>query len=345
MQCSESSELDTIATVLENREVGPGCFRMRLAGRNVAASARPGQFVHVRIPSPSLDPLLRRPFSVCLTNPSGGTFLVLYQVVGRGTEMLTGLRHGDGLAVLGPLGRGFELLSDTGSTVLVAGGIGIAPLVMLSHALFTAGKQFTLLIGARSRDLLVGLDLLPAGPCPAQDGLGCGQQRRPGVPMVHRAGDGGGSRGGGPGPADSAQPEPPGRSAESMHWLVPRDSDVAPGSDYYDVRVVTEDGSVGERGLVTDVLGRLLVRGGIACIYACGPLAMLREVARLGEAHDVPVQVSLEERMACGLGACLGCAVRRRPRRGAGPKHPAYLRVCADGPVFWSSEVDLGDIS
>ncbi|MFZ5923863.1 MAG: dihydroorotate dehydrogenase electron transfer subunit [Bacillota bacterium] len=342
MRCSETSELNTMATVLENREVRPGCFRMRLADRNVAARARPGQFVHVRIPSPSLDPLLRRPFSVCLTDPSGGTFLVLYQVVGRGTRMLTGLRHGDKLAVLGPLGRGFELLSNTGSVVLVAGGIGIAPLVMLSHALVGASRQFTLVVGARNRDLLVGLDLLPAGPYSAQHGLRCGQQRRPAVPTVHLAGGGGGPRGERPAPTDSWQPEPPSRSAGSMHYLVPRDSGVASGSDY-DVRIATEDGSIGERGLVTDVLGPLLVRGGIACIYACGPLAMLREVARLGEAHDVPVQVSLEERMACGLGACLGCAVRRRPLGGVGLKHPTYLRVCADGPVFWSGEVDLSD--
>lgn len=335
MQRSEFGGVVTVATVLENREVGPACFQMRLADRNVAANARPGQFVHVRIPSPSLDPLLRRPLSVCLTNPTEGAFLVLYQVVGRGTQMLEGLRSGDRLDVLGPLGRGFELPSGPGTVALVAGGMGIAPLVMLSHQLVAAGRQFTLVAGACNRDLLVGLDLLPAALHLVEQGPTCEQNRSVVDPKAWRSSEACKPHSGKRGPLRCG-----GRSGRPAVF---RGGDEALRPVCW-IEVATEDGSFGRRGLVTDLLGPLLRERDFGCVYACGPRAMLREVARLGEACGVPVQVSLEERVACGLGACLGCAVKRRSHGGGGPEHPTYLRVCADGPVFWASEVDLDDI-
>lgn len=100
----------------------------------------------------------------------------------------------------------------------------------------------------------------------------------------------------------------------------------------------TEDGSLGERGLVTLPLGRYLKehsRQGRR-LYACGPWAMMRAVNTLAIQHGVPCEVSLEARMGCSLGACMGCVVRGRNERG----EKQYFRVCTEGPVVNSMTVD-----
>jgi dihydroorotate dehydrogenase electron transfer subunit len=98
------------------------------------------------------------------------------------------------------------------------------------------------------------------------------------------------------------------------------------------LRLATEDGSAGERGLVTALLERELARGGRARVYACGPTAMMRRCAEIAAAAGATAIASLENQMACGSGICLGCAV---PRRAGG-----YALVCRDGPVF-----DAGDVA
>ncbi len=100
------------------------------------------------------------------------------------------------------------------------------------------------------------------------------------------------------------------------------------------VRVSTEDGSAGRRGIVTDLFRDAFVKGSYAQIYACGPQPVLGAVQRLSADQGIPAQLCLEERMACGLGACMGCACQ-------GPDPSRMLRVCAEGPVFDASEVIL----
>lgn len=90
--------------------------------------------------------------------------------------------------------------------------------------------------------------------------------------------------------------------------------------------LASEDGSRGERGLVTDLLERELARGGRARVYACGPTPMMRRAAAIAAEHGVPCVVSLENPMACGFGVCLGCAA---PLADGG-----FALVCRDGPVF-----------
>ena len=99
------------------------------------------------------------------------------------------------------------------------------------------------------------------------------------------------------------------------------------------VYIATEDGSRGYKGLVTDLLRRHCDPPKAekqSQIYACGPKPMLKEVARIAKAKKIPCRVSLEEYMACGTGACLGCAVKT---------HSGYKLVCKDGPVFDSKEI------
>ncbi|MEJ2470389.1 MAG: dihydroorotate dehydrogenase electron transfer subunit [Desulfuromonadales bacterium] len=101
--------------------------------------------------------------------------------------------------------------------------------------------------------------------------------------------------------------------------------------------VSTDDGSLGEEGLITQVLERKLQKYPGAEVFACGPMPMLCAVHDICRAHKTPLQVSLEESMACGVGACLGCVVK-----GAGhtEERPSYLCTCKVGPVFKAQYLD-----
>lgn len=98
-----------------------------------------------------------------------------------------------------------------------------------------------------------------------------------------------------------------------------------------DVRCATEDGSFGRRGRVTQLIGAALDDARDVQLYSCGPTGMLLRTAELARASKIPHQVSIERRMGCGMGCCLGCVVwaRRRPGDSA-----EYLRSCTEGPVF-----------
>ena len=111
--------------------------------------------------------------------------------------------------------------------------------------------------------------------------------------------------------------------------------EVAPFEDEFyalgcQVHVATDDGSMGYHGLVPDLLPDLVDDS--FALFTCGPLPMMHSVARLAERAGCPCQVSLETHMACGLGACLGCALPARNKRG-------YVHVCKEGPVFAAEEV------
>ena len=112
----------------------------------IAQTARPGQFVHLRVTGLEQS-ALRRPFSIYRTE--GDRLSVLYKTVGRGTEQLSRLRVGDTLAAMGPLGNGFPLQTEGQLPVLVAGGFGVAPLAFLARNLSTRG---IVLIGGRTAD-------------------------------------------------------------------------------------------------------------------------------------------------------------------------------------------------
>jgi dihydroorotate dehydrogenase electron transfer subunit len=101
----------------------------------------------------------------------------------------------------------------------------------------------------------------------------------------------------------------------------------------YSVKIATDDGSKGFKGNVTELLRNILRSTKYDMrytIYACGPRPMLKEIALISQKYNIPAQVSLEEHMACGIGACLGCAVNTRD---------GYKRVCKEGPVFDAEEI------
>lgn len=257
--------LQDTAEILWNEQQSTCYFKMGLRSPALARAAAPGQFVMVRVRD-STDPVLRRPFSIHNLLGEGERlrgFEILYKVVGRGTAILSELRAGEHVGVLGPFGNGFTCPEGLQNVFLVAGGIGIAPLYYLASLLESMGRGrplwCTLFFGGRTYS-----DIL---------------------------------------------------CKEAFHVIG------------VDLRISTEDGSLGHKGLVTSLLKRELASGESPdIIYACGPDPMLKETFRIAASFDIPCQLSMESVMACGFGACLGCAIKG--------KGPGYLHVCTDGPVF-----------
>ena len=119
-----------------------------------------------------------------------------------------------------------------------------------------------------------------------------------------------------------------------------RDADLFLQKDlekYGSVYVATEDGSVGSKGNVMDAISENRLSADV--IYACGPMPMLRAIKKFAEANNMEAYISLEERMACGVGACLGCVCKTTHKDHH--SHVNNARVCTDGPVFEAKEVDI----
>ena len=255
------------AKIVKNENIGSDFFRMQIASAYLAKTAKPGQFVEIRC-SKETDPLLRRPIGV--NRVVRGGIEILYEVVGRGTELMSGMKKNDLCDVIGPLGNGFDIntrAQERKSTraILVAGGNGVAPLLFLAEKLAKNRREVSVLIGGCSKN----------------------------------------------------------------HILCEKDFKKTGAK----VLISTEDGSKGHKGLVTALLNNLLhstLHVQRFTIYACGPTGMLKAVSRIAQDNRVPCQVSLEERMACGVGVCLGCPVKIRN---------TYKMVCKDGPVFNAEEI------
>ncbi len=326
------SPKESKAKVLLHRKIAMDTFRLRLLCPEIASLAEPGQFILLRVNDLG-DPFLRRPFSFSrIFTPAGrklayrdeGGIEILYRIVGHGTSLMTRIQVGQRLEVLGPLGNGFRLVEGKGRSILVGGGIGVAPLLAWAEKL--KGKQskakkknvlsrqlneVCFLVGAKSREEVIGVQEIKKMKC---------------VPHI-----------------------------------------------------ATEDGSMGVRGIATDLLERELLERGHegTAIYACGPMAMLNRVAQIADQFDLSCQVLMESRMACGLGACLGCVVKVRQREGNLPADGAesvakgrestcpegiresemeptkrrgvppidvglpfrYARACQEGPVFEAREI------
>lgn len=276
---------DDVAAVVSNQALTGGHFLLSLHSPRQAQATRPGQFVMVRLLGHD-DVLLRRPMSIYDVTPAVNgsrrgnasgppeTIQLLYKVVGRGTRLMAELAPGDQVGLLGPLGHGFfqdEYLpaARAADEVLhVAGGIGIAALLLPARELAKAGVRQRLFFGGRTQEDLVG----------------AGDFR----PYVQ------------------------------------------------ETILATEDGSEGFHGYVTAPLARFLETHPQQKYFllVCGPWGMLRASVALACSYGQQCLVSMENRMGCGLGVCLGCSIRV-----AGTGHAAYERVCTEGPVFRAEKV------
>ena len=298
------------ASVAFNRRLSPTYFHLGIAAPGFPPTFRAGEFVMLR-PSWVGDPLLPRAFSIYRVSGGGSdpqsaaaaapVVEILYKIVGKGTQYLSRVGPGDEAEILGPLGNAFRAPAGTTTAVLVAGGIGVPPISALATQLGTGHR-------AQGRWQAERAGTPETVPIPHPPSLNpCGLSPRVEVFLG-------------------------GRTSEDI--LCAGDFEAAGGS----VHVVTEDGSLGSRGLVTDLVQPFLARqvASATQVYACGPAGMLEAVGRLAEALEIPCQLSLEANMACGFGACMGCAVAVR-----GPE-PRYKLCCKDGPVFEASEVAWG---
>ena len=246
--------MDQLTTsIISRTEICENIHLLELEAPQISSASRPGQFITIRC---SEEVLLRRPFSIHRLHDDH--INILFTISGPGTQWLASRNSGEMLDILGPLGNGFEIHSETRNLLLVAGGMGIAPLVYLAENAVADGLSVKLLAGARTRSQLYPESL---------------------------------------------------EKVEIMH--------------------VTEDGSAGEKGMITDLLPPLVTWADQIC--ACGPRPMYRTMAEMPDVlQGKSIQISVERVMACGVGACRGCAITTTS---------GIQMVCSEGPVFELNQI------
>lgn len=144
--------------VLDHQKLTSCHYKLILASAYISSHAAPGKFVNVRC-GESYDPLLRRPLSIHRISKEHQRFELLYEVVGRGTEILAKTSVGSELDIVGPLGNGFKLEEKNNIAILVAGGMGVAPLLALAEQITLHPSPLTkalyVLIGAKHREMVL----------------------------------------------------------------------------------------------------------------------------------------------------------------------------------------------
>ena len=243
-------------------------YSMIIDAPNIAKTAKPGQFVHIKCGGLTL----RRPISIA--SAKNGQIRICYDVRGEGTKWLSELKSGgkgNKIDILGPVGRGFDISDTSKKVLLVGGGIGIYPLYAVAELY---KENAAAVLGFRTKSLV---------------------------------------------------------NFEKEF------TEITAGGQ---VHIATDDGSYGRKGYAVDLVKEILDNNKnsdnnkankIDIIMTCGPKIMMQGVAEEAQKRGIRCQVSMEERMACGIGACLACACKIKGET---------KRVCSDGPVF-----DIFDIS
>lgn len=236
-----------IFKITENKPLNALIMKMTLKGDNSGVKA--GQFINVKIDGF----YLRRPISVCEIIDGG--IVIIYKIVGKGTEVLSKLKEGESLDILTRLGNGYDLSLSGDMPLLIGGGVGVPPMYQLAKELIALGKKVTVILGFNTKSELFYEEEFKA--------LGAS------------------------------------------------------------VIVTTVDGSYGVKGFVTDAMKDL----NYSYFYTCGPEPMLKAVHKSSTSDG---EMSFEERMGCGFGACMGCSCKTL----TGNK-----RICKEGPVLKKGEI------
>lgn len=234
------------ATILQTEELNAHTRSFVL---DISLGAEPGQFVNIWLPN--LD---EKPFSVA--NDTGSEITIIVSAVGPFSNALLTKKPGEKIGIRGPFGNTFSLQKNK-KIVLVGGGFGTAPLHFLGKKAQKEDCEVTIIIGARTKDLLLFVD----------------------------------------------------RCQHSQFRTL----------------FSTNDGSAGEKGLVTDILQKLLETEQIDLVQSCGPEKMMEAVAKLCQSKGIPSELSLERYMKCGFGLCGQCVCDG-------------TLVCRDGTVFSGEE-------
>lgn len=153
--------IDDYFPITVNRQLTNDIFLLQLAIPEISRTAQPGQFVMIRTGN-GCYPLLRRPFSILQINSKAGTIDILLRTIGRGTSILSKMKSGEKLAVMGPLGNSFPLEGDFTTVLLLAGGIGLPPIYFAMKNLENSGKRIHLYYGTKTgteQELLTSLSI------------------------------------------------------------------------------------------------------------------------------------------------------------------------------------------
>ena len=258
-----------LAELINKQQLKSDIFKFSVKAPNIVKNAKPGNFIEIRV-SEQTEPFLRRPISIYNIDRENDVLEFIFQVKGKGTEILAKKEVGSQIDIVGPLGYGTFQYEDYQNIAIIGGGIGIFPLYELAKCAKKDNKNVSTYLGFRNKDLVI----LEAEFKQVSDKL----------------------------------------------------------------TLTTDDGSYSQKGFAINYLEHDINDGKIESIYACGPLPMLKAVQKLAIEKNIPCQISLEEKMACGLGVCLGCAVKTTA---SSNDNPEYWHVCKAGPVFNCRDVEI----
>lgn len=257
------------AKLIKKEKILDGLYKFSVDAKEIVEMAKPGNFIEIKV-NENLDPFLRRPISIYNLDKENGILEFIFQVKGKGTELLAKKEEGALIDIIGPLGSGTFKFEGNKNIAIIGGGIGIFPLYELAKQAKNLGIYIHTYLGFRNKELV---------------------------------------------------------TLEKEFEAVSSN-----------LTITTDDGSFKEKGFAINFLSDDLSKENFDCIYACGPLPMLKAVKKLAEEKSIPCQISLEERMGCGLGVCLGCAVKTSA---SSKEKPDYVHVCKAGPVFDSKTVEI----
>ncbi len=255
--------------LIKKEQLKDDIFKFSVEAKEIANLAKPGQFLEIRVID-NITPLLRRPISIYNVEKETGIVEFIFQVKGKGTELLSKREIGEKIDIVGPLGNGIFKYKEYKNIAIIGGGIGVFPLYELAKNAKKEEKNVRTYLGFRNKDYVL---------------------------------------------------------LENEFKSVSNE-----------VIITTDDGSYANNGFAINYLEKDIEKENIDCIFACGPMPMLKAVKKLGFEKGIPCQISLEEKMACGLGVCLGCAVKTSDSTKEDPK---YVHVCKAGPVFDANIVDI----
>ncbi len=257
------------AKLMKKEQLKSDIYKFSVQAPEIVKEAKPGNFIEIRV-SDQTEPFLRRPISIYNLEKENGILEFIFQVKGKGTEILSKKKENDLIDIIGPLGYGTFKYDQYRNLGIIGGGIGVFPLYELAKCAKKDNKNVNTYLGFRNKDYVVLED-----------------------------------------------------EFQSV-------------SNY--LTITTDDGSYAKQGFAINFLEKDIEEGKIDAIYACGPLPMLKAVQKLAIEKNIPCQISLEEKMGCGLGVCLGCAVKTAK---SSKDAPEYWHVCKAGPVFQAKDVEI----
>ncbi len=258
-----------LAELVKKEKIIEGVYKFGVKAESIVNSARPGNFIEIRV-TDQTEPFLRRPISIHNLDKENGILEFIFQIKGKGTEILSRKQVGDKIDIIGPLGYGTFKLENYRKIAIIGGGIGIFPLYELLKQAKESNVETGAYLSFRNKDLVMLEDEF--------------------------------------------------------------------GKLTNNLNISTDDGSYKNKGFAIEFLKQDMEKENYECIYACGPTPMLRAVKNYAVENNINCQVSLEEKMACGLGVCLGCAVKTSA---SSKDAPEYFHVCKAGPVFNARDVEF----